>query len=291
MTNAPLEHAHIPTNGITLHVVQAGPPDGPLVILLHGYPEFWYSWRKQIDPLVEKGYRVWIPDQRGYNLSDKPQGIAAYNLAETSADVIGLMDAAGRDQAVVVGHDWGAAVAWWAGMKYRERLEKLIVLNVPHPIVSGRTIRRHPIQRRKSWYIFFFQIPWLPERLVRLNHWRGLVEYGLGSANPGTFSEADLEEYRRAWSQPGAMTAMINWYRAARRTPPKLPPNRLISTPMLIIWGVHDRYLIREAAQMSLDFCENARLEYVETATHWVQHEQPKHVNQLMLDFLATPSG
>jgi pimeloyl-ACP methyl ester carboxylesterase len=261
------------------------------VILLHGFPEFWYGWRHQIDALVEKGYRVWIPDQRGYNLSDKPAGIAAYNLHETSTDVLGLIDAAGREKAVLVGHDWGAAVVWWTAMAYRERLEKLVILNVPHPIVSGRTIRRHPIQRRKSWYIFFFQIPWLPEQLARLNNWRGLIAWGLGTARPGTFSGSDIEEYRKAWSQPGAITATMNWYRAARRNPPKLPPDRMVSTPTLIIWGVHDRYIIREAAQMSLDFCDDARLEYIESATHWVQHEEPQRVNQLMIEFLGTTSG
>jgi len=176
-------------------------------------------------------------------------------------------------------------------MKYRDRLEKLIILNVPHPVVSGRTIRRHPIQRRKSWYIFFFQIPWLPELLVRLNNWRGFIAWGLGSARPGTFTEADLDEYRKAWAQPGALTATINWYRAVRRVRLNTPPDRMVSTPTLIIWGVNDRYIIPEAAQMSLDFCDNARLEYIDNATHWVQHEEPQRVNQLMVEFLGTANG
>ena len=243
---AELEHTRIPTNGITLHVTQAGPPDGTLVILLHGFPEFWYGWRRQLPFLAESGYRVWCPDQRGYNLSDKPGGIAPYSLDETSADVIGLIDAAEREKACLIGHDWGAAVAWWTAMKYRERLEKLVILNVPHPIVSGPTIRHHPIQRRKSWYIFFFQIPWLPEALLRLGNWRTLEKAMLASARPGAFSQADMEEYRKAWSQPGAMTAMINWYRAAVRNPPKLPPNRMVSTPALIIWASTTAILSRK---------------------------------------------
>ncbi len=286
--NMPLEHTHITTNGITLHVVQAGPQEGPLVILLHGFPEFWYGWRHQIPDLVEKGYRVWVPDQRGYNLSDKPKGIRAYTLDQTSADVAGLIDAAEREKAYLVGHDWGAAVAWWTAMKYRERLEKLVILNVPHPIVSARTIGRHPEQTRKSWYIFYFQIPWLPEALLRTGNWGPAVQSLRNSSRLGTFSDADFEEYRKAWSQPGAITAMINWYRAVIRVRPPTPPNTRISTPTTIIWGAKDPFIIREAAQMSLEFCDNARLEYIEDATHWVQHEEPQRVNDLMGGFLAS---
>jgi pimeloyl-ACP methyl ester carboxylesterase len=285
--DTPIEHTHITTNGITLHVVQAGPQDGPLVILLHGYPEFWYGWRHQIPYLVEKGYRVWVPDQRGYNLSDKPEGIRAYTLDESAADVAGLIDAAGREKIYLVGHNWGAVTAWWTAMKYPERLEKLVILNAPHPIVSARTIGRHPEQTRKSWYMFYFQIPWLPEALLRVGNWAQAVQSLRKSSRPGTFSDAEVEEYRKAWSQPGAMTAMINWYRAVIRVRPPTPPNPRISTPTLIIWGAKDPFIIREAAQMSLEFCDNARLEYIEDATHWVQHEEPQRVNKLIGEFLA----
>ncbi len=164
---AEAEATFIHTNGVRLHVVQHGPVDGPLVILLHGFPEFWYGWRKQIPALAAAGYRVWAPDQRGYNLSDKPTGIDAYTLDQLVADVIGLIDAAGCDKVYLVGHDWGAAVAWWMALKYPQRVIKLVVSNVPHPIVMNRTVRRNFDQLRKSWYIFFFQIPWLPERLIR----------------------------------------------------------------------------------------------------------------------------
>ncbi len=161
-----LQHTTIFTNGVNLHVVQAGPEDGQLIILLHGFPEFWYGWQAQIDFLAAKGYRVWIPDQRGYNLSDKPQGIDAYNQPVLADDVAGLIEAAGREKCVLIGHDWGAAVAWWTAMKYPEKLEKLVIMNVPHPIVSARTIGKDWEQTRKSWYIFAFQLPWLPEKLA-----------------------------------------------------------------------------------------------------------------------------
>ena len=154
-----MNYEYIETNGIRLHVAQAGSDDKPLVILLHGFPEFSYGWRKQIPYLVEAGYRVWAPDQRGYNLSDKPEGLAAYSIDELAADVIGLIDAAGEKKVFLVGHDWGAAVAWWVAAKYPERLKKLITLNVPHHSVMRKTLRSNFSQLRKSWYIGFFQIP------------------------------------------------------------------------------------------------------------------------------------
>jgi pimeloyl-ACP methyl ester carboxylesterase len=129
----PGESVFVETNGITLHTVQAGPADGPLVILLHGFPEFWYGWHEQIRPLAEAGFRVVVPDQRGYNLSDKPDGVERYRIDELSRDVVGLIDAAGREQAAVVGHDWGAAVAWWTALHHADRVSKLVAVNVPHP--------------------------------------------------------------------------------------------------------------------------------------------------------------
>ncbi|MGD8605156.1 MAG: alpha/beta fold hydrolase, partial [Anaerolineales bacterium] len=197
-----MDNQSIETNGIRLNVVQDGPDQGPLVILLHGFPEFSYGWRQQIPYLASAGYRVWAPDQRGYNLSDKPKGIAAYNLDELAADVIGLIDASGRDQAFLVGHDWGAAVAWWVAAKYPDRLEKLVILNVPHGAVMQRNLRRNLSQMRKSWYMFFYQLPWLPEALGRRQNWKMLIEALTKTSRPGTFTAEDLDHYRQAWSQP-----------------------------------------------------------------------------------------
>jgi len=159
----------VKTNGIRLNVLQEDPKDGPLVILLHGFPEFSYSWRKQIGSLTEAGFRVWAPDQRGYNTSDKPDGLDAYSLDELAADVIGLIDAAGVEKALIVGHDWGASVAWWTAGKYPERIHKMVVMNVPHGGVMQKHLKKSLTQLRKSWYMFFFQIPWLPETLAALN--------------------------------------------------------------------------------------------------------------------------
>jgi epoxide hydrolase 4 len=282
-----LEHIFINTNDIRLHVVQAGPADGPQVILLHGFPEFWYSWRKQIPALVEAGYRVWAPDQRGYNLSDKPKGLDAYKLEKLAADVVGLMAATGRDKVFLVGHDWGAVMAWWIALHNPQRLEKMVVLNVPHPVVMLRTLQSSFTQLGKSWYVFFFQIPWLPEVLARANNWRTSLRALQASGRSDTFSEADLERYREAWSQPGAFTAMLNWYRASvQRRPSQRLSSVRITVPTLLIWGVHDVALSREMAQPSIDLCDNGRLVFIEEATHWVQHDEPTRVNQLLLAFL-----
>lgn len=278
-------HATIKTNGINLHVVQAGPEDGPLVILLHGFPEFWCGWRKQIDFLAGQGFRVWAPDQRGYNLSDKPRGIAAYNLNELSADVIGLIEAAGREKASLVGHDWGAAVAWWTACKYPDRLSKMGILNVPHHQVFQKTITTDTEQRLRSWYMMFFQIPWLPEAMISLLNTKAFARALQQTSRPGTFTEVDLAEYRKAWSQPGALTGMINWYRAVVQKPPKAPDPR-VRVPTLVLWGKKDRFLKHEMAQASIELCEDGRLMYFDDVTHWIQHEEPERVNQLLGEFL-----
>ena len=281
-----LTQAYIKTNGIILHVVQAGPVDGPLVLLLHGFPEYWRGWCNQIDALAAAGYWVWAPDQRGYNLSDKPQGIAAYNLDELAADAVGLIDAAGRETAVLVGHDWGAAVAWWTANKYPQRLRKLVILNVPHHAVMSRHLRQNKAQKRKSWYMFFFQLPWLPEAMIRAGNWWGGVRSLQASSRPGAFSAADLDGYRQAWSQPGALTAMLNWYRAMFRARPQPVASPKITVPTRLIWGAQDKFLGREMAQPSIELCANGRLHFIEEASHWVQHEEPEQVNKLLLDFI-----
>ena len=280
-----LEHHTVATNGVHLHVVQAGPVDGPLVILLHGFPEFWYGWHQHIVPFAEAGYRVWVPDQRGYNLSDKPKGIAAYQVDQLARDVVGLIDAAGRDKAFLVGHDWGAAVAWWTALQHPARVQKLAVANVPHPAVLVRHLRSSFGQLRKSWYIFFFQIPRVPERIIRRDNWAFGVRSLLGSSRKGTFTDADIALYRAAWAQPGAMTGMVNWYRAAVQHQPKLGGKLRITVPTLVIWGALDRFLDAAMAQPSVDLCDDGRLVMFPDATHWVQHEEATKVNALLQDF------
>lgn len=283
----PYEEHDIITNGINLHVIQAGPKDGPLVILLHGFPEFWYGWKHQIPYLARAGYRVWAPDQRGYNLSDKPKEVTAYSLDHLSDDIMGLIDAAGKEKAFIVGHDWGAGVAWWSANRYPERIERMVILNVAHHAVMQRTVRSSLKQLKKSWYMFFFQLPWLPEAVVRSNNWKIGMRSLQNSSQPGTFSEQDFKHYRTAWSQPQAFTGMINWYRALMRKKPKSLPSPRISVPTLMIWGAQDQFLGREMAPKSIDLCDEGRLVMIEEATHWVQHEKPERVNELIGEFLS----
>ncbi len=284
------KHKNVLTNGVRLHVVQAGPKNGPLVILLHGFPEYWHGWHKQIGALAQAGYRVWVPDQRGYNLSDKPKGIAAYRLSALGRDICGLMDAAAYEKAFVVGHDWGANVAWWLALNAPERVERMAALNVPHPAVFLPHIRRHPRQLLRSWYIFFFQLPWLPEWTSRLGNWRMPTQAMRRSSRPGTFSEADMNLYRQAWAQPGAYTAMLNWYRALMRRPDLPPVNARVSVPTLMLWGANDVFLDRELAQPSIDLCDQGELIFFEQATHWLHHEEPERVNFLLDTFLSRAS-
>ena len=285
-----LTYKRVQTNGIHLHVVNAGPEDGPMVLFLHGFPEFWRGWLKQITPLANAGYRVTVPDQRGYNLSDKPKEVAAYHIDILTQDILGLIDIAGRESAIVVGHDWGAAVAWHLATICPERVDKLVILNVPHPVVMVETLRSSLSQLRKSWYMFFFQIPWLPEWLLGWKNAKGASELLLRSGNPDTFTAEDLDHYREAWTQPGALTGMLNWYRSAVRNGLKgslgsSPSNPRITVPTLMLWGKQDVALSYKMAQPSIDLCEDGELIIFEDATHWVQHDEAEKVTDYLLAF------
>ncbi|MFW5938509.1 MAG: alpha/beta fold hydrolase, partial [Halanaeroarchaeum sp.] len=196
------ESRAVETNGVRLHVVEAGPEDGKLLVLLHGFPEFWYGWHETITPLANAGYRVVVPDQRGYNLSDKPSDVRNYHIRELAADIVGLIDALDRETAAVAGHDWGAAIAWWLALEYPDRLSRLCIVNVPHPTVFERTIRESWDQRLNSAYFLWFQLPILPEVTAKAGNWWLMRRSLRSTSRPGTFTTADMDRYRRAWSQP-----------------------------------------------------------------------------------------
>jgi epoxide hydrolase 4 len=271
---------------VRLHYVEAG--DGPLVVLLHGFPEFWFSWRFQIPALAAAGFRVVAPDMRGYNLSSRPVGVAAYHPDRLAADVRDLIRERAAERAFLVAHDWGAGVAWATAMNHPEVVERLAILNAPHPRRLLQGLRR-PRQLAKSWYMFFFQLPWLPERLVRAARWRSF-RYGFEhDARPGAFTAQDIGRYLEAWSQPGAATAMINYYRAAFQTWRGAEARiRPISAPTLVIWGERDRHLGAELAEPDrADVPNLERVVRLPDASHWVQHDEPERVGQLLVDFFA----
>ena len=280
-----IEFARVATNGIALNVAQAGPESGPLAILLHGFPEFWYGWKRHMPALAAAGFRVWAPDQRGYNTSDKPPHVRDYSLDTLAADVVGLIDAAGCERAILVGHDWGAAVAWWVANNHPERLNKLVIINVPHPLVLRQLLRTNPRQLARSWYMFAMQLPWLMEWAGRRNNWRAMIEGLQTSSLPGTFTDADFDEYRRAWSQPGAFTAMLNWYRAMFRYGARRTKQERITTPTLMLWGRRDKFIGPEGADLSLAMCDRGDLVMFDDNTHWLQHERPDEIAQRIVEF------
>ena len=282
-----MENLSFQNGAVSLHAVAAGPNDGPVVVLLHGFPEFAYGWRQQIEPLAATGFRVVVPDQRGYNLSSKPSGVAAYALAELVSDVIAIADQLGREKIFLAGHDWGAAVAWSAALLHPQRISKLAVLNVPHPSVMRKFLSTRPRQLLRSWYMFFFQLPWLPEIFFSAFNFRIVSRSLLRSSRPGTFSTEDLAQYRAAWSQPGALTGMINWYRALFRARVKFSDN-IVRVPTRILWGDRDAFLLAEMARESLRYCTNAELFTFANATHWLQHEEAARVSELLIDFFRS---
>ena len=282
-----MESLYIENSTVRLHAVAAGPSNGPVVVLLHGFPEFWYGWHKQIEPLANASFHVIVPDQRGYNLSSKPPGVAAYTIPELVSDVIAIADQLGQQKIYLAGHDWGAAVAWSAALLHPERIAKLAVVNVPHPSVMRRYLSTRFAQTRRSWYMFFFQIPWLPEAVFSAFHFRVGARALLRSSRPGTFSPDDFAQYRAAWSQPGALTSMVNWYRALFRHRVKFP-DRTVRVPTRILWGQRDAFLLSDMARDSLRYCTNAELVTFRNATHWLQHEEPDKVSQILVDFFQS---
>ncbi len=280
-----LRHAFAEVNGIRMHYVTAG--QGPLVVLLHGFPEFWYSWRKQIEALAEH-FTVVAPDQRGYNETDKPDW--GYETDVLVADVVGLIEALGYERARVVGHDWGGAVAWATAIARPHRVERLAILNTPHPAVFAEHLRNNPAQMRRSWYMGFFLLPTLPELAFRANDY-ATVERALRADTPaGTFSDDDIAAYKDAISKPGALTAAINWYRAAGRQGTRglfAGTAMRCEVPTLLIWGEADRYLGPELVEGTRQYVPDLTIRRLPGVSHWVQQEAPDEVNRYLLDFFS----
>ncbi len=286
-----MKHDFLTSNGVRLHYVTEG--EGPLMLLLHGFPEFWYSWRHQISEFSQD-HKVVAIDLRGYNESEKPQDVNAYAMTELVKDVEGVIRGLGYDRCTLVGHDWGGAIAWHFAYTYPELLERLVVLNLPHPAKFAAGLLT-PQQLLRSWYIFLFQLPFLPEWLISAADYRILTEIFTRMAVDQTaFTPADLKAYRDAADKPGALTAMLNYYRAAMR-PEFFSRNwGILQIPTLLIWGENDLALGTELTYGTEDYVEDLEICYIPDCSHWVQQERPQLVNQYMRKFMAgsaSPQG
>ena len=280
-----LREGYAEIGGQRLHYVEAG--EGPLVVLLHGFPEFWYAWRQQIKPLADAGFRVVVPDTRGYNLSSKPDDVAAYDVALLAADIKGLIHERGAESAMLAGHDWGGSIAWTVAMNHPEVVDRMAILNAAHPRKLSQGLH-HPSQLRRSWYFFFFALPDLPETVVHANNWH-FFRHFLHDARP-PFTPEETDRYVEAWSQPGASTGMINYYRSSVRQDQKKAEAALrpLQAPTLVIWGDRDGYLGSDLAEPEHDDVPNLdRVEHLPDASHWVHHDEAERVSQLLVDFFA----
>jgi pimeloyl-ACP methyl ester carboxylesterase len=296
--------AHV--NGVAIHYVSVEPDpaavehptgDAPLVVLLHGFPEFWYAWRHQLDPLADAGFRVVAPDLRGYNRSSAPEGVDSYRPAELVGDVRGLVEHLGYARAAVVGHDWGGLVAWESAIRDPEMVSQLVVLNAPHPAVYRRALRRSPEQLARSWYVLAVQVPWLPERLLEAGEYRLVASMLADTATPDAFTEADVRRYRAAMARSESLSAPLNYYRAAARDtlgrglrsllPGTETRDESVRVPTLVIWGERDRALSTDLLDGLDAWVPELRVERLPAASHWVQADEPERVTELLLEELA----
>ncbi|PSP19290.1 MAG: epoxide hydrolase [Cyanobacteria bacterium QS_8_64_29] len=278
-------HASIKTNRVQLHYVTQG--QGPLMVMLHGFPEFWYSWRHQI-PEFAWDYTIVAPDLRGYNDSDKPQAVSAYAMTELVRDVAGLIRGLGYESCVLVGHDWGGAIAWHVAYAHPERVNRLIVMNIPHPAKFGEGLRT-PQQLLRSWYIFLFQLPLVPEWLLQWNDYQAIAAAFQGMLIDKTaIAPAELEAYKDAAAKRGALTGMVNYYRCAFQDLFELPRMRWrqLEVPTLMVWGENDAALGKELTNGTDAYVRDLQMRYIPNCSHWVQQEQPQSVNRYMREFL-----
>jgi epoxide hydrolase 4 len=278
-------------DGVRLHYVQAGA--GPAVVMLHGFPEFWYSWRRQIPALAAAGFRAIAPDLRGYNLSDRPDAIAAYRVESLVADVEALAADLGERRIHLVGHDWGGVIAWYTAMLRPDLVQRLVIVNAPHPAAYRRELTRST-QALRSWYAGFFQLPWLPEAVFRIGNSVVLRRvFRDGPVRRGANDDQDVRLHVEAMRRPGALTAAINFYRALRRHPPALPDreSRRIRAPTMVVWGERDRYLVPGLTDGLERWVPDVRVERLPGVSHWVQADAPDELNRLLIEFLGEPTA
>ena len=288
----PGEFISVRANGLDFEVLSAGEGDR-LALCLHGFPEHALSWRHQIPLLVSLGYRVWAPNLRGYGNTTRPPNVDDYTIAKLLDDVTALIDASTATSVTLIGHDWGGALCWFYAMRPARPVERLVIMNVPHPKLFNKALRSSWRQRLRSWYMLFFQLPRLPEWALGRDHARSIGEMFRRSAtDPSRFGDDIIAVYRDQASRPGALGAMINWYRAARRGRPAhaRAPTPRIEIPTLMLWGEADTALGKETTYGTGAYVSDLRLHYLPGVSHWVQQDAPERVNELLGAFLA-PAG
>ncbi len=291
-----MRHDYANVNGIRLHYATSG--EGQLIMFVHGFPEFWYAWKNQ---LTEFGRDHWAvaPDMRGYNLSAKPTDVDQYQVKVLVEDLRGLAEHLGHKKFILVGHDWGGAVAWAFALYHPDYLQQLIIINAPHPGVFERELRESPSQQKASEYMLMFRSP-EAERILSENHYAFLVEAVLADGlKQGYFTEEDRNAYLDAWSQPGALTGGLNYYRAARVGPPEREGGQVmanvttdfssltVKVPTLVIWGEKDPYLLTGNLEGLDRFVPDLTVRRIPDGSHWVIHEKPALINAYIRDFIA----
>ena len=285
-----IRHGYATVNGVRLHYAETG--SGELVLLLHGFPEFWYSWRHQLEAL-RPHFHVVAPDMRGYNLSDKPSRVEDYRVDEIARDVVGLIDHFGASQAAVVGHDWGATVAWAVAQRFPERVSKLAVMQVPPAAVWRKNMSLHQVLR--SWYMFLFQLPRIPEWMITRKNMAAIERAFTNSViRKGSFSATEIETYKEALRQPGAITSAINYYRAninrlASRASKSAASNDRTRVPTLFIFAEQDLAILPETVRGVAEYVDAPFRELrIKDSGHWVQNEAAQEVNAALIEFLKS---
>ncbi|MEJ7928583.1 alpha/beta hydrolase [Ramlibacter sp. AN1015] len=288
MSTAPtqLEPTVLAGNGQEFSAMQAGPASGELVMLLHGFPEGSYSWRHQVDALAGAGFRVLAPDLRGYGFSSKPADVSAYAIPELARDVLAMAESVGQERMNLVGHDWGAVLTWYLAQEFPARVRRGVVINGPHPATVLSHALLNPTQFVKGSYVGFFQLPLVPEATLRANGFAVLRQAMCASAREGTFSDEDLDRFQAGWDVDGALTAMLNWYRALVLSPAAIAASK-IRVPMCVLWGDKDAALDAQLADAGAALCSSVELHHFPDASHWLHEEEPEAVNAILLEMLS----
>ena len=279
------EHRRVKINGIHLHYAEQG--RGPVMLCLHGFPEFWYCWR-HLMPAFSPGFRVVAPDLRGYNLSDKPEGVAAYQLSVLVEDVQSLIQSLDAGPITLVAHDWGGVIAWALALRYPELINQLVILNAPHPALFARELANNPVQRKASAYIPMLCAP-QSEAFLAKNNFKWLQALFDGCHKPSEVTSEDRRAYLEAWAQPGTLTGMVNYYRSETLGPKKVQSGKkvpAIKVPTLVIWGEKDIYLTTGLLDGLEAYVPSLKIKRIPDATHWVLQDAPDKVNRYIREFI-----